>query len=131
LDKLGIDLKSGKSTRHITIGGENMPSGAVINIDRNENLKSIPATMGSRNSLILSAFFHLIALFMLIVAGLLGPFGVVYWIGLAIFILLITYQHMVVKPSDFSRVNLAFATLNGVASILFSCFVIADLYINW
>ena len=102
-----------------------------IEFDRKENLKSIPATMGARNALILSSFFHLIALFMLIAAGIIGPFDVVYWIGLGVFTLLVTYQHLIVKPSDFSRVNLAFATLNGVASILFACFVIADLYLSW
>jgi len=101
-----------------------------IEFDRKENLKSIPATMGARNSLILSAFFHLIALSMLIAAGITGPFDAVYWIGLAIFTTLITYQHLIVKPSDFSRVNLAFATMNGVASILFALFVIADLYVT-
>ncbi|MBC8315751.1 MAG: UbiA family prenyltransferase [Bacteroidales bacterium] len=102
-----------------------------IEFDRDENLKSIPVTMGARNSLILSAFFHLIALSMLIAAGIIGPFNLVYWIGLVIFTVLITYQHLIVKPSDFSRVNLAFATLNGIASVLFACFVIADLYVNW
>ena len=101
-----------------------------IEFDRNENLKSIPVTMGARNSLILSAFFHLIALSMLIAAGIIGPFDIVYWIGLGIFTLLITYQHLIVKPSDFSRVNLAFATLNGIASVLFACFVIADLFVK-
>ena len=102
-----------------------------IEFDRDENLKSIPVTMGARNSLILSAFFHLIALSMLIAAGIIGPFNLIYWIGLVIFTVLITYQHLIVKPSDFSRVNLAFATLNGIASVLFACFVIADLYVNW
>ena len=101
-----------------------------IEFDRDENLKSIPVTMGARNSLILSAFFHLIALSMLIAAGIIGPFNLVYWIGLVIFTVLITYQHLIVKPSDFSRVNLAFATLNGIASVLFACFVIADLFVK-
>jgi len=101
-----------------------------IEFDRNENLKSIPVTMGARNSLILSAFFHLVALIMLVLAGMTGPFDMLYWIGLVIFTVLITYQHLIVKPSDFSRVNLAFATLNGVASIVFAVFVITDLYIK-
>jgi 4-hydroxybenzoate polyprenyltransferase len=102
-----------------------------IDFDRQEQLKSIPATMGARNSLILSGFFHLVALIMLVMAGITGPFGFLYWIGLAIFTLLVIYQHIIVKPNDFSRVNLAFATLNGFASILFACFVIVDLYIRW
>jgi 4-hydroxybenzoate polyprenyltransferase len=55
------------------------------------------------------------------------PFGTIYWIGFAIFTILITYQHLIVKPNDLSRVNLAFFTTNGIASIVFAAFVIADL----
>jgi len=99
-----------------------------IDFDRQEKLKSIPASIGPLNSLILSAFFHVIALLMIIVAGLTGPFDFLYWIGLVIFSVLILYQHLIVRPNDFSRVNLAFATLNGFASILFAAFTILDLY---
>jgi 4-hydroxybenzoate polyprenyltransferase len=100
-----------------------------MDFDRSRNLKSIPASIGAKGSLILSTGFHLIALLLLVLAGIVRPFGILYWAGLAIFTLLIIYQHLIVKPSDFSRVNLAFATLNGVASIVFGGFVIADLYI--
>ncbi|TSA29624.1 MAG: 4-hydroxybenzoate octaprenyltransferase [Bacteroidetes bacterium] len=100
-----------------------------IAFDRQEDLKSIPATMGGRNSLILSAFFHLVALALLVFAGFTGPFNLVYWIGLGLFTGLVVYQHLIVKPTDFSRVNLAFATLNGIGSIVFAAFVIGDLYI--
>lgn len=102
-----------------------------IDFDRKEHLKSIPATMGPRNSLILSGFFHFTALGMLVAAGFTGPFDLLYWTGLGIFTLLILYQHLIVNPHDFSRVNLAFATLNGFASLLFACFVITDLYVKW
>ncbi len=101
-----------------------------IEFDRKEKLRSIPATMGARNSLVLSVFFHIIALSMLVVAGITGPFDFLFWIGLGIFTLLIIYQHLIVKPTDFSRVNLAFATLNGFASIVFAVFVILDIYLK-
>ena len=101
-----------------------------IEFDRKEKLRSIPATMGARNSLVLSVFFHIIALSMLVVAGITGPFDFLYWIGLGIFTLLIIYQHLIIKPTDFSRVNLAFATLNGFASIVFAVFVILDIYLK-
>lgn len=100
-----------------------------IEFDRKERLKSIPVSMGSRNSLALSAFFHLVALILLVLAGIIGPFDLLYWAGLGIFTLLLIYQHLIVKPTDFSRVNLAFATLNGFASIVFALFVIIDLYV--
>jgi 4-hydroxybenzoate polyprenyltransferase len=51
-----------------------------------------------------------------------------YWTGATIFSALIIYQHTIVKPNDFSRVNLAFGTTNGIASVLFAMFVIASLY---
>jgi len=101
-----------------------------MDFDRRESLKSIPATLGASRSLLLSALFHFAALFLLVFAGIIGPFDLIYWIGLGIFTLLIIYQHMLIKPSDISKVNLAFATLNGAASIVFAVFVIIDLYVN-
>jgi 4-hydroxybenzoate polyprenyltransferase len=46
-----------------------------------------------------------------------------------IFCGMLIYQHSVVKPDDLSRVNLAFMTANGIASVVFSIFVITDLFI--
>jgi 4-hydroxybenzoate polyprenyltransferase len=62
-----------------------------------------------------------------IAAGMLGGFGTWYWIGIAVFISMLVYQHTVVKPNDLSRVNLAFMTANGIASVVFALFVITDL----
>ena len=47
--------------------------------------------------------------------------------GAAIFIILLMYQHLIVKPNDLSRVNAAFFTSNGIASVVFSAFIILDL----
>ncbi len=98
--------------------------------DKTENLKSMPVLLGKRNALVLSALFHLITVIIVIIAGFIGPFGILYWIGAAIFTILLTYEHLIVKPNDISRVNLAFATLNGLASVAYACFVIGDLFID-
>jgi 4-hydroxybenzoate polyprenyltransferase len=100
-----------------------------IDFDKSENLKSLPATIGKHNALLLSALFHVIAIGMVIFGGLLGNFGYLYWIGSAVFTLLLFYEHLIVKPTDITRVNLAFATMNGMASVIFACFVIGDLYL--
>ena len=63
----------------------------------------------------------------MIAAGIYGQFGWWYWIGVAIFMGMLIYQHTVVKPNDLSRVNLAFMTANGIASVVFALFVITDL----
>ena len=45
---------------------------------------------------------------------------------------MLIYQHSIVKPNDLRRVNLAFMTANGIASVVFSIFVIADiLFFRW
>ncbi|MCK9421246.1 MAG: putative 4-hydroxybenzoate polyprenyltransferase [Bacteroidales bacterium] len=98
-----------------------------IDFDQSEQLKSLPAFLGKRNALILSALFHLIAVFLVTLAGFTGSFHLLYWLGTILFTLVLSYEHLIVKPRDISRVNLAFATLNGMASVIFACFVIADL----
>ncbi len=99
-----------------------------MEFDRTEQLKSLPARLGRLNALILSSLFHLAAISLVFAGGIIGGFHPLYWIGAAVFTLLLGYEHILVKPTDISRVNLAFATMNGMASVIFACFVIADLY---
>jgi 4-hydroxybenzoate polyprenyltransferase len=100
-----------------------------VAFDKAEKLRSIPVFLGRKNALLLSILFHVISLGFLVAAGLTGPFGMVFWAGMLVYTALIIYQHMLVKPDDLSKVNLAFFTLNGIASVIFACFVIADLYL--
>jgi 4-hydroxybenzoate polyprenyltransferase len=98
--------------------------------DKSNSLRSIPAWLGKRNTLILSDVFHVLSALFVIAAGLYAGFGIWYWIGTVIFIGLLLYQHLLVKPDDLSRVNLAFMTTNGVASVLFSVFVLIELLLS-
>ena len=100
-----------------------------MEFDRNESLKSLPAKLGQRNALAVSLLFHAIAIALVIAGGFIGNFHLLYWIGAATFSCLLVYEHLIVKPTDISRVNLAFATMNGMASVIFACFVIADLFV--
>ena len=102
-----------------------------VEFDTRENLKSLPVRLGKPRSLMLSAVFHFLSVLMIIIAGLLWSFHLLYWIGCAVFTLLIIYQHLIVKPNDLSRVNLAFFTMNGFASIIYAAFVIGDLYFQF
>ena len=61
------------------------------------------------------------------VTGNIGDFGELYWIGFSIFSILLIYQHTLVKYDDLSKVDLAFFTTNGIASVIFGAFVIFDL----
>ena len=98
-----------------------------VEFDRSQKLYSIPAWLGKGRSLRVSELFHVLSAVAVIAAGMLGGFGTWYWIGIAVFISMLVYQHTVVKPNDLSRVNLAFMTANGIASVVFALFVITDL----
>jgi len=97
--------------------------------DRQNGLFSIPVWLGKSRALQLSNVLHAITASLLFVAGSMGHFHWLYWIGYAIFLVLLIYQHTLVKPNDLSRVDLAFFTTNGIASVTFASFVIADLLI--
>jgi 4-hydroxybenzoate polyprenyltransferase len=98
--------------------------------DRSQQLYSIPAWLGKAKALRVSEFLHLLSAAAIIYAGIYGRFGWLYWAGTAVFIGMLVYQHTLVKPNDLKRVNVAFMTANGIASVVFAIFVIADLFIN-
>jgi 4-hydroxybenzoate polyprenyltransferase len=98
--------------------------------DKSKNLKSIPVWLGKNGALMVSNVFHLISAGFIIYAGVYAHFNSWYWIGTLVFTGLLFYQHTLVKPDDLSKVNLAFMTTNGIASILFSLFVLIDLFLK-
>lgn len=98
--------------------------------DKSQQLYSIPAWLGKAKALRVSEFLHLLSASVVVYAGIYGHFGWLYWTGTTVFIGMLIYQHSIVKPADLKRVNLAFMTANGIASVVFAIFVIADLFIN-
>lgn len=98
--------------------------------DKKQKLHSIPVLLGKKNALMLSNVLHLVTTFFVVYAGFYGSFGLFYWVGCGIFIALLLYQHLIVKPNDLSKVNLAFFTTNGVASVLFALFVLLDIFLG-
>ena len=98
--------------------------------DKSQKLYSMPAWLGKSKALRVSELLHLLSAACVIIAGVYGKFGWLYWIGTIIFTGMLIYQHTIVKPNDLKKVNLAFMTTNGIASVVFSVFVIADLFIN-
>lgn len=95
--------------------------------DKNQNLHSIPAKLGRKNALLVSRLLHVLCAITVLVAGWYGAFDYFYFIGAGCFLALLFYQQSLVKENDISRVNLAFGTLNGIASVLFAIFVLADI----
>ncbi len=98
--------------------------------DKNNKLHSIPAALGKSKALMVSNGLHVLSAACVIAAGVYGHFDYYYWIGVAVFTGLLIYQHILVKPNDLSKVNMAFFTTNGIASVVFAIFVILDLFIG-
>lgn len=98
--------------------------------DRSKNLKSIPVWLGKKGALMLSTFLHLFSAGFVIYAGFYADFSIWYWLGVLVFVGLLIYQHTLVKPNDLSKVNIAFFTTNGIASVVFAVFVLIDLFVK-
>lgn len=100
-----------------------------VEFDQSQQLYSIPAVLGKGKGLRVSEILHVVSAACVIAAGFYGHFHWLYWLGVAVFVAMLIYQHAIVKPNDLSKVNLAFMTANGIASVVFAVFVIADLVI--
>jgi 4-hydroxybenzoate polyprenyltransferase len=97
--------------------------------DREHKLNSIPVLLGTKGALRFSEVLHVFSIAFVIAAGFIGHFNFLYWIGTSLFTGLVIYQHTIVKPNDLSRVNLAFGTTNGIASVVFATFTIVSFFI--
>jgi len=95
--------------------------------DISQKLKSIPVISGTKGAIAISIILHIFSASLVIISGFLINAGILYWIGSLLFIALLIKQHTVVKHNDLSRINLAFFTLNGVASVVFATFTILDI----
>ncbi len=100
-----------------------------VDFDNSQELHSIPTALGKKGALNLSTFLHFLSAACVIIIGIINDVHFLYWIGVSVFAGMLIYQHSIVKPNDLRRVNLAFMTANGIASVVFAAFVIADIII--
>ncbi len=96
--------------------------------DKANNLFSIPAKFGRVNSLVISALVHFICSAGIVYINILLQAGYLMWTGTAIFIALLIYQHLIIKKDDISKINLAFGTMNGIASVIYASLAIIEIF---
>jgi 4-hydroxybenzoate polyprenyltransferase len=87
--------------------------------DRRVALHSIPARFGVPIALVLSAVMHLGTVLALLLAGWSAGLGAIYYLGVAIVLGIFVYEHSIVRPSDLSRLDVAFFDLNGYVSLVY------------
>jgi 4-hydroxybenzoate polyprenyltransferase len=97
-----------------------------VDVDRREGLHSIATRFGVRGAFWGARISHALTVAALVVAGLGLSVGVLYWLGVAAVAVLLVYEHLLVRPDDLRRLDAAFFTMNGVISVAFAVFVIAD-----
>jgi 4-hydroxybenzoate polyprenyltransferase len=97
-----------------------------LEVDREQGLHSFATRFGVKGAFLGARLAHLATVAFLVVAGVGLPVGPLYWIGVAVVAALLFYEHTLVRPGDLRRLDAAFFTMNGVISVAFAAFVIAD-----
>ena len=97
-----------------------------IDFDRREGLHSLPAKVGPAAALWIARSAHALTVLLLAGVGIQAQLGWLYWIGVAMVAVLLTVENAMVRADDFSRVNLAFFTVNGIISVGLGIVAIAD-----
>jgi 4-hydroxybenzoate polyprenyltransferase len=96
-----------------------------VEVDRAQGLHSVPSRVGLRNAFIVSDASHAFTAALLVATGVAAHLGWPYFVGAAAGIALLVYEHSLVSPCDFSRVNRAFFTVNSYFAVAVFCGVLA------
>jgi 4-hydroxybenzoate polyprenyltransferase len=97
-----------------------------IEFDQANSLHSIPVALGERRALVVARLLHVVSVSSLVAVGIAVGAGVLYGAGVAIVAALLLYEHTLVKPGDLSKLDAAFFTMNGIISLVYFGFVVAE-----
>ena len=97
-----------------------------LEVDRREGLHSWATRFGVEGVFVGARALHLATVLLLAAAGAMLDVGVLYWAGVAAVAALLAYEHSLIRPDDLRRLNAAFFTVNGIVSLTFFAFVLAD-----
>ena len=101
-----------------------------LDVDRRQGLHSLPARFGVGAAFAGALACHAATVALLALAGIGLPVGALYWAGVAAVALLLLYEHSLVSPGDWTRLDTAFFTMNGVISVALFAFVLADVLVT-
>ena len=101
-----------------------------LDVDRRQGLHSLPARFGVGAAFAGARACHAATVALLALAGIGLPVGALYWAGVAAVALLLLYEHSLVSPGDWTRLDTAFFTMNGVISVALFAFVLADVLVT-
>jgi 4-hydroxybenzoate polyprenyltransferase len=97
-----------------------------VDVDREQGLHSWATRFGETGAFAGARALHLLTIALLVAAGIGLHVGLLYWLGVVAVGALLLYEHSLVRPGDLRRLDTAFFTMNGVISVAFFAFVLAD-----
>jgi len=97
-----------------------------LEVDRGQGLHSVATRFGVRGAFVGARAAHALTLVLLVTVGVGLSLGWWYWLGVAVVAVLLFYEHSLVRPGDLRRLDAAFFTVNGVISVAFCAFVLAE-----
>jgi 4-hydroxybenzoate polyprenyltransferase len=97
-----------------------------LEVDRREGLHSWATRFGVEGVFLGARMLHAATVLLLAAAGVMLDVGLLYWIGVGALAALLGYEHSLIRPGDLRRLNAAFFTVNGIVSLTFFAFVLAD-----
>ncbi|HUU81881.1 MAG TPA: UbiA-like polyprenyltransferase [Phycisphaerae bacterium] len=97
-----------------------------IEVDRRDGLHSLPARIGPAGALLVARLFHAGTVVLLVALAVVAGLGWVYLVGVAAVAVLLAVENSLVRADDFSRVNLAFFTTNGIVSVVLCALTLTD-----
>lgn len=95
--------------------------------DRSHGLHSVPARFSPAGALTVSCVLHALSVAATVLFGALYPSGGLYMAGALLFSGIVIAEHLLVTPTRTANIGIAFGTLNGIASLVFAAFAVADL----
>jgi 4-hydroxybenzoate polyprenyltransferase len=89
-----------------------------VEIDRAQRLHSVPARFGIPVALTVARVNHVLTAGALALLGVMMSLGAVYWLGWLAVVVLLIYEHALVRPNDLSRLDVAFFNVNGYIAVI-------------
>ena len=100
-----------------------------VEFDRKVRLHSFPARFGVPAAVWMSTVWHVLTVALLAAIGMQMGLGTLYWVGLAVAVALLGYEHYLVRPNDLSKLNVAFFNVNGYVAVIVFVFTVGGLYV--
>jgi len=94
--------------------------------DRDNGLFSVPSRFGIEKAFLIARLFHLTMVCLLLLLVLSNGLGLIYLLGVVVVTGLLIYEHRLVRPDDFSRLDAAFFNMNGYISVTIFLFTLVD-----